>query len=76
MIRYAAEMLGVDAPTPVKFEDADMTPMARSFYATSRKVDSSRIKDELGVEFLYPDYKSGMKAVLDAERALGILPKK
>ena len=76
VIRYAAEMLGVDAPTPVKFEDAEMTPMARSFYATSRKVDSSRIKDELGVEFLYPDYKSGMKAVLDAERALGLLPKK
>ena len=74
VIRYAADLLGVYAPTPVKFEDADMTPMARSFYATSRKVDSSRIKDELGVEFLYPDYKSGMTAVLEAERAMGILP--
>ncbi len=76
VIRYAADLLGVDAPIPVPFEDADMSPMARSFYATSRKVDSSLIKRELGVEFNYPDYKAGMKAVLAAERDMGYLPLK
>ena len=74
VIRYTADLLGVDAPVPVKFEEADMSPMARSFYATSRKVDSSLIKKELGVDFIYPDYKAGMDAVLKAERAMGMLP--
>ena len=48
--------------------------MARSFYATSRRVDSSRIGRELGLDLLYPDYRAGMRAVLAAERAAGILP--
>lgn len=74
VIRFAASLLGVDAPTPVKFEDADMSPMARSFYATSRKVSSNQIKDELGVSLIHPDYQSGMTAVLADERALGLLP--
>ena len=74
VIRYAAELLGVDAPIPVPFEDADMSPMARSFYATSRKVNSSLITRELGLELRYPDYRSGMKAVLDQERVMGLLP--
>lgn len=74
VIRFAADLLDVPAPEPVPFEDADLSPMARSFYATSRKVDSSRIKDELGLDLLYPDYKAGMAAVLNVERMMGILP--
>ena len=74
VIRYAAELLDVPPPEPVPFADADLSPMARSFYATSRKVDSSRIKQELGVDLLYPDYRAGMAAVLNVERMMGILP--
>ena len=72
--RYAADLLGVPAPEAVPFEEAELSPMARSFYATSRKVDSSRIGRELGVDLLYPDYRAGMRAVLAAERDVGILP--
>ena len=72
--RYAADLLGVPAPAEVAFEDADLSPMARSFYATSRKVDNSLIGRELGVDLLYPDYRAGMRAVLAAERDVGILP--
>ena len=73
VIRYAAELLEVDPPVPVPFADADLSPMARSFYATSRKVDSSRIKQELNIDLLYPDYKSGMAAVLNVERSMGLI---
>ena len=76
VIRYAAALLGVDAPIPVPFEDAEMSAMARSFYATSRKVDSTLIKRELGVDFIYPDYRVGMDAVLAEERRMGYLPQK
>ena len=74
VIKFAASLLGVTPPTPVDFADADMTPMARSFYATARKVDSSRIKIELGVSLIHPDYRSGMIATLAEERAAGLLP--
>ncbi len=67
VIAYAAELLGLPIPEAVDFETAEMTPMARSFYAESKKVRNDRIKDELGVELLYPDYKAGLKALLAQE---------
>ena len=67
VIAYAAELLGVPVPPAEDFETAEMTPMARSFYAESKKVRNDRIKDELGVELIYPDYRSGLKALLVQE---------
>jgi nucleoside-diphosphate-sugar epimerase len=64
VIGYAAELLGLPLPEAIAFEDADMSPMARSFYAESKKVRNDRIKDELGVELLFPDYRSGLRALL------------
>ncbi|WP_299507248.1 SDR family oxidoreductase [uncultured Roseobacter sp.] len=67
VIAHAAELLGLPLPLAVDFETADMTPMARSFYAESKKVRNDRIKDELGVTLLYPDYRAGLAALLRAE---------
>ncbi len=64
VIAYAAELLGLPVPEAVRFEDAEMTPMARSFYAESKKVRNDRIKEELGVDLLFPDYRSGLRALL------------
>jgi hypothetical protein len=44
-----------------------MTPMARSFYAESKRVRNDRIKDELGVRLEYPDYRAGLRALLAGE---------
>lgn len=67
VIAYAAELLGLPVPPDTAFEDADMSPMARSFYAESKRVRNDRIKDELGVELKYPNYKAGLQALLDAD---------
>lgn len=67
VIAYAAELLGMPIPEAIDYETADMTPMARSFYAESKKVRNDKIKTELGVDLLYPDYKSGLKALLARE---------
>lgn len=67
VIAYAAELLGLPIPEAVDFETAEMTPMARSFYAESKKVRNDRIRNELEVELLYPDYRSGLKALLAQE---------
>ena len=64
VIAYAAELLGLPVPPEVPFAEAEMSPMARSFYAESKKVDNRRIREELGVELKYPDYRTGLKALL------------
>lgn len=65
VIGHAAELLGLPVPPAVDFETAEMTQMARSFYAESKKVRNDRIKTELGVTLIYPDYKAGLRALLE-----------
>ena len=67
VIAHAAELLGLPLPPAVPFEDADMTPIARSFYSDSKRVKNERIKTELGVDLKYPDYRTGLAALLAEE---------
>ena len=67
VIAHAARLLGVPLPAEVPFDEADLSPMARSFYAESKRVSNRRILDELGVELAYPDFRAGLRALLDAE---------
>lgn len=65
VIALAAELLGLPLSPAEDFATADMTPMARSFYAESKRVRNDRIKRELGINLLFPDYKSGLAALLN-----------
>lgn len=64
VIAYAAELTGLPMPPAEDYATAEMTPMARSFYAESKRVANDRIKDELGVRLIYPDYRAGLRALL------------
>ncbi len=63
VIAYAAELLGVEPPPAVAFEDADLSEAARSFYADNRRVANDRIRNELGVALRYPTYRDGLQAI-------------
>jgi nucleoside-diphosphate-sugar epimerase len=67
VIAHAARLLGLPEPPAVAFEDADLGPMARSFYSESKRTRNARIKEELGVQLLYPDYPAGLAALLREE---------
>lgn len=67
VIAHAAGLLGLPVPPAVPFEEAEMTEMARSFYAESKRVSNARIKEELGVRLAYPTYREGLAALLAAE---------
>ena len=69
VIARAAELLGLPVPPAVDFDTAEMTPMARSFYAESKRVRNDRIKDALEVTLIYPDYRAGLQALLTSEAA-------
>ena len=68
VVRYAAKLLGIPPPEPISFETADLTPMARSFYASKRKLKSVIVGPELGVTLEYPNYRVGLKALLRSEK--------
>lgn len=67
VIACAAELLGLPLPPEEPFETAEMSPMARSFYADSKRVRNDRIKQELGVVLKYPTYKECLTAMLAEE---------
>ena len=64
---HAAALLGIAPPPETPFETAEMTPMARSFYADNKRVANAAIKRALGIELLYPTYREGLAAILAAE---------
>lgn len=67
VLRYAADLAGLPHPPDVSFEQADLSPMARAFYADSKRVRNTRITRELGLKLAYPDYQTGLAAILRAE---------
>ncbi len=68
VLSHAAHLLGLPDPPAVPFEEADLGPMATSFYSESKRVRNDRIKNELGVRLLYPTYHEGLQALLAEER--------
>jgi len=68
VIACAADLLDMPVPPEVPFEEADLSPMARSFYGESKRVSNARVKEQLGVDLLFPDYRSGLAAILAAEK--------
>ena len=63
VVAYACELVGCEVPPLVPLDEADLSPMGRSFYAECKRVKNDRIKDELGVALRYPDYRSGLDAL-------------
>lgn len=64
LVEYAAKLLGVPVPPGIPFESAEMTPMARSFYADNKRVSSKAIKQALGIDLLHPTYEAGLNSIL------------
>lgn len=63
VIAYAAELMGVAPPPEEAFETAEMSAMARSFYASSARVSNAKLKRELGVTLAHPTYRHGLDAL-------------
>jgi nucleoside-diphosphate-sugar epimerase len=70
---YAAGLLGIAPPPLAPFAEAELSPMARSFFDDNKRVSNRLIKTELGVTLAYPDYRAGLAAILAAARIAGAL---
>ena len=67
VVAHAAGLLHLTPPPERDYATADLTPMARSFYADNKRVSNAAIKDVLGVELLYPTFREGLAAIRSAE---------
>ena len=66
VVSFAAELLGVEPPLLVPFDQANLSPMARSFYAECKRVRNDALKRDLGASLAYPNYRDGLRSLLIA----------
>ncbi|MEO1553244.1 MAG: SDR family NAD(P)-dependent oxidoreductase [Pseudomonadota bacterium] len=67
VITYAADLLQVEPPPELAFEQADLSDMARSFYSECKRVSNAKIKAATGWRPLYATYREGLSAILAIE---------
>ena len=67
VVEFAARLLNTDPPEPVIFSEAILSEMARSFYSETKYIRNQKIKEKLGLELKYPNYKLGLKDILKEE---------
>lgn len=70
VIEEACRLLGVTPPPEVSIEEADLSPMGRSFYAENKQVKNQKAKDLLGWKPTWPDYRTALARLLEDEKAL------
>lgn len=68
LLAYACTLMGKTPPPIIPYDEADMVPIARSFYKDNKRVRNTKIKDKLGVKLKYPDYKTGLDAIFSSEK--------
>ena len=66
VVAFAAALLGVTPPPLTPFAEAELSPMARSFYGDNKRIRNERLKQELGVSLRYPTYREGLTALLQS----------
>lgn len=74
VIEEASRLLGLPPPPLQTLEEAQLSPMARAFYAENRRVANGRAKRVLGWTPRYPTYREGLRACLRAEPAAPTSP--
>ena len=60
----ACRLLGVQPPPLQTMDEANLSPMARGFYAENRRVANGRAKRLLGWKPSYPTYREGLRSLL------------
>jgi len=65
MLGYAAHLLDCKLPPlhPYARIEAELSPMARSFWSENRRASSRRLRHQLGYQLRFPSYREGLAAL-------------
>jgi nucleoside-diphosphate-sugar epimerase len=69
VLRFACALLAVDPPPEIPFAQAELSPMALSFWADNKRVRNQRLKEELGIRLMFPTYREGLTALTSSSAA-------
>jgi nucleoside-diphosphate-sugar epimerase len=64
VVEEACRLMGIEPPPLQSLEDAGLSPMARAFYAESRRVANGKARRVLGWKPRYPDFAAGLRALM------------
>lgn len=64
VVEEACALLGTEPPPLISLEEADLSPMARGFYAENRRVANLKAKRVLRWQPRYPTYREGLRSLL------------
>ena len=72
ILGYASHLLNLKLPAVERYDAiaADLSPMARSFWAENRRASNRLLCTGLGYRLRYPSYREGLRACLREEEAL------
>lgn len=60
----AAELLDVEAPSMINFDQSELSPRGKEFYADNKKVSNNKIKTKLVAKLKYPTFREGLKSFI------------
>jgi len=63
VLEFAADLIGEPRAPKVHLETAELSPMARSFYAETKRIAITRAQEELGWSPNYPNYREGLTEI-------------
>lgn len=64
VVTYAAGLMGVEPPPEIPFDQAELTPMARSFYGENKRVSNAALKAS-GYDLRFRDYRAALRTLWD-----------
>ena len=65
VLTYAAKLLNYPEPPTIGFEEAVLSPMAKSFYSDNKRVRNHLIKNEFNLALKFPNFKAGLDALVN-----------
>ena len=67
VIAYCADLMGLEPLVEIPFEEADMTPMGRSFYGENKRCNNEKLHTLIGGDMIYPTYRHAFDHMWEQE---------
>ena len=63
VIAFAADLLHMPPPPEILFKEAELSALAARFYVDNKRVRNARLRQDLGVQLKFPNYRDGLRAI-------------
>ena len=60
VVEFAANLMNVPVPPDIPFDEANLSPMGRSFYGETKRVSNEKLRRDLEIILKYPTYREAL----------------